>query len=245
MKYSILDLKNDFNKEENTVDVYFQDKFVMTINQLGDNSLPSLVCHPSHTINEYLEEPFIIAGGYNNSDLYTIRGEKLTDFKFWAILSSPIIYKNNLYFKVRTSKGKTGIINDKGDIVIPFVYDEDISLSGFINIEENGLLYVKKDNLYGIINLKNETMLDFQPSKDVVMVRRLKDLNEWDDLLYIVVDGNYTVENIIKNKQCVYCGAKEKLKQQTFVVQEETKIEFREYICKVEKCLKTHSNEGN
>ena len=52
---------------------------------------------------------------------------------------------------------------------------------------------------------------------------------------------NYTVENIIKNKQCVYCGAKEKLKQQTFVVQEETKIEFREYNCKVEKCLKTHS----
>ena len=40
---------------------------------------------------------------------------------------------------------------------------------------------------------------------------------------------NYTVENIIKNKQCVYCGAEEKLKQQTFVVQEETKIEFKEY----------------
>ena len=52
---------------------------------------------------------------------------------------------------------------------------------------------------------------------------------------------NYTVENIIKNKQCVYCGAEEKLKQQTFVVQEETKIEFKEYICKDEKYLKTHS----
>ena len=36
-----------------------------------------------------------------------------------------------------------------------------------------------------------------------------------------------------------------KLKQQTFVVQEETKIEFKEYICKDEKCLITHSNEGN
>ena len=47
------------------------------------------------------------------------------------------------------------------------------------------------------------------------------------------------------NKQCAYCGAKEKLKQQTFVVQEETKIEFKEYICKDEKCLITHSNEGN
>lgn len=33
------------------------------------------------------------------------------------------------------------------------------------------------------------------------------------------------------NKQCIYCGAKEKLKKQTFVVQEETKIEFKEYIC--------------
>lgn len=52
---------------------------------------------------------------------------------------------------------------------------------------------------------------------------------------------NCTVENIIKNKQCVYCGAEEKLKQQTFVVQEETKIEFKEYICKDEKCLITHS----
>ena len=46
---------------------------------------------------------------------------------------------------------------------------------------------------------------------------------------------NYTVENIIKNKQCVYCGAEEKLKQQTFVVQEETKIEFKEYDENAEK----------
>ena len=47
------------------------------------------------------------------------------------------------------------------------------------------------------------------------------------------------------NKQCVYCGAKEKLKQQTFVVQEETKIEFKEYICKDEKCLITHYKDYN
>ena len=37
--------------------------------------------------------------------------------------------------------------------------------------------------------LSLSSVLDFQPSKDVVMIRRLKDLNEWDDLLYIVVDG--------------------------------------------------------
>lgn len=189
MKYSVLDLKNIYNKDESTVDVYFQDKFIMTVNQLGNSNLPQLVSHPSHTINEYLEEPFIIAGGYNNSDLYTIKGEKLTDFKFWTILSFPVIYENNLYFKVRTPKDKTGIIDDKGEIIIPFIYDEDISLAAFINIEENGLLYVKKDNLYGIINLKNEIMLDFQPSWDVVAIRKMKDLNKWDDSLYIVVDG--------------------------------------------------------
>ena len=101
MKYSILDLKNNFNKEENTVDVYFQDKFVMTINQLGDNNLPSLVCHPSHTINEYLEEPFIIAGGYNNSDLYTIRGEKLTDFKFCTSKSNTFTFFIESLFLIR------------------------------------------------------------------------------------------------------------------------------------------------
>jgi hypothetical protein len=189
MKYSILDLKNVFNREENIVDIYFQDKFVMTVNQIGNSSLPQLVSHPSHTINEYLEEPFIIAGGYNNSDLYTIRGEKLTDFKFWAILSSPVIYKKNSYFEVKTSKGKTGIINDKGEIIIPFIYDEDISLKAFINIEENGLLYVKKDSLYGVIDLKNEVVVDFQPSWDVVQIRKMKDLNKWDDSLYVVVDG--------------------------------------------------------
>ena len=54
MKYSILDLKNVHNVENKTVDVFFQDKFVMTIDQVG-TSLPSLVCHPDHTINEYLE----------------------------------------------------------------------------------------------------------------------------------------------------------------------------------------------
>lgn len=41
----------------------------------------------------------------------------------------------------------------------------------------------------------------------------------------------------MKNKQCVYCGATENLKSQIFVVQEESKVEFKEWICKDEKCL--------
>ena len=45
----------------------------------------------------------------------------------------------------------------------------------------------------------------------------------------------------MENKFCVYCGAKENLKKQTFIFQQETKIEVVDYICKDEKCLKTHS----
>jgi hypothetical protein len=197
MKYSILDLKNMYNVENKTVDVFFQDKFIMTIDQVG-TSLPSLVCHPNHTINEYLETPFITGGGYDNTDLYTIEGKKLTNFKFWAISNSPIVFENNLYFQVGTTSRKTGIIDSEGKIVIPFIYRQDISMGFMINIQKNGLLYVKKDGLYGIINLKNEVVFDFQPSWDEVMVRKMKDLGEWDDLKYVVKDGKlYNRRNLI------------------------------------------------
>lgn len=41
----------------------------------------------------------------------------------------------------------------------------------------------------------------------------------------------------MENKQCVYCRAKENLKEMTFVVQEEEQVEFTEYVCKHEKCM--------
>lgn len=191
MKYSILDFKREFDQENNTFKVYFQDKFVMEIDHQGAENFdpPHLVSHPNHTINEYLPEPYIIAGGYNNCDLYDIRGNKLTNFKFWAILSSPIIHENQEYFQVKTSKGKSGIIDNKGNIVIPFEYDEDIDIGCFVRICKNGRLYVKKDNQYGVINLLNNITTPFTDSWHDIKVQQLDDLGLWDGDKYIVVDG--------------------------------------------------------
>jgi len=191
MKYSILDLKSVFDKDNSVFKVYFQDKLVTEVGHIGGESYnpPQLVSHPDHTINEYLPEPYIIAGGYNNSDLYDIKGNKLTDFKFWTILSSPIIYKDKEYFQVRTPKGKTGIINNKGEIVIPFEYDEDINLECFIKLHDNGKLYVKKNNQYGIISIDNNIVEPFADSWHAVKIQQLHDLGLWDDTKYVVVDN--------------------------------------------------------
>lgn len=190
MKYSILDLKSDFDQENNTFKVYFQGKFVMEIDHKGGENFdsPSLVCHSSHTINEYLPEPYIIAGGYDNSDLYDIRGNKLTNFKFWTILGSPIIYNGKEYFQVRTSKRKSGIIDNKGNIVIPFEYHEDLDKGCFIKICENGKLYVKKDNKYGVIDMENTIITPFTDSWHKIKIQQLHDLGLWDDTKYTVVD---------------------------------------------------------
>src|SRR6478736_627203 len=183
MKYSILDLKNVFDKETNIFKVYFQNKFVMEVGHRGSENFnpPSLVSHPSHTINEYLSEPYIIAGGYDNCDLYNIKGKKLTDFKFWTILNSPIIYNGEEYFQVRTSKNKSGIINNKGDVIIPFEYDEDINLGIFISIQTNGKLYVKKGGQFGIIDLENNFIEPLQNSWHKVKIQQLHDLGLWSD----------------------------------------------------------------
>lgn len=191
MKYSVLDLKSVYNKDTESFDVYFQNKFVMTVEHKGEPNMssPRLVCHPSHTINEYLPQPYITAGGYNNSDLYDINGNKITDFKFWSIIESPIIYDNVEYFKVRTPKNKSGIINNKGKVVIPFEYDQDLNLVAFIDICSNGRLYVKKENKYGVIDINNTIVTPFTDSWHETRVQQLHDLGLWDDSKYTVIGG--------------------------------------------------------
>ena len=191
MKYSILDFKKIFDSETSTFKVYFQDKFVMEVDHQGGENFdsPQLVSHPSHTINEYLPIPYITAGGYNNCDLYDIEGNKLSNFKFWAILSSPIIYNDKEYFQVRTPKNKSGIIDNKGNIVIPFEYEEDLMKGCFIKLRTNGRLYVKKNNQYGIIDIDNNIVEPFTDSWHDIKVKQLHDLGLWDDNKYVVVDG--------------------------------------------------------
>nr|DAI89446.1 MAG TPA: WG containing repeat protein [Caudoviricetes sp.] len=190
MKYSILDLKSVFDEDNSVFKVYFQGKLLMEVAHKGykNYSPPRLVSHPSHTINEYLPEPYIIAGGYDNSDLYSIKGDKLTNYKFWSIIYSPIIYNDKEFFQVRTSKGKSGIMDSKGNIIIPFEYDEDIDLGSFIKLRNNGKLYVKKDDKYGVLDISGKIVTPFTDSWNKIKIQQLHDLNLWDDARYIVID---------------------------------------------------------
>jgi hypothetical protein len=50
---------------------------------------------------------------------------------------------------------KRGFINDKGEVIIPFMYDD-------ASIFSDGLARVMKDGKHGYINIKNETVIPFQ-----------------------------------------------------------------------------------
>lgn len=95
--YSIFDLKIELIEKENGnyYRVSFKNKFLFEVEHLGDKFInkPSLAYYLTDNFNYYLEKPFIIAGGYNNSDLYDVNGNKLTDLKLWSLSSLPMLYK--------------------------------------------------------------------------------------------------------------------------------------------------------
>lgn len=88
-------------------------------------------------------------------------------------------YFQNGYMRVRNN-GKTGIINEKGEIIIPIEYDD---ISDF----ENGLFLANKANKSGMINSKNQVIIQFAYSK----IRHFK-----DDLALIIQNGKTGYINI-------------------------------------------------
>ena len=58
-------------------------------------------------------------------------------------------------FSPTSMDGKWGYINENGDMVIPFEYDETMPFS-------DGLAAVKKDGLYGYIDYNNKVIINFQ-----------------------------------------------------------------------------------
>ncbi len=98
-----------------------------------------------------------------NNMIVAIKNEK------YGVISatdySPIIgtkYDNLTYLEstnefVATNLGKTGIITDKGEQKIKLNYDE----IGLIDSQQ-GIYYVKKDNLYGAVNAKGKVLLNME-----------------------------------------------------------------------------------
>lgn len=65
------------------------------------------------------------------------------------------IYKQDTIFVVTKNK-KKGVFNRKGIQLIPNKYDDIDNLGGFLSHEYDGLLKVKIDTLYGLLNGKNK-----------------------------------------------------------------------------------------
>jgi hypothetical protein len=63
--------------------------------------------------------------------------------------------KSSDFYAVVSFEGKFGYINQRGETLIPFIYD-------VANIFTEGVAPVKLNGKYGFINMKNETVIPFQ-----------------------------------------------------------------------------------
>jgi hypothetical protein len=67
--------------------------------------------------------------------------------------------KNLYFFIVKDEKGKAGLINEEGNPILPFGYDEILPLKVMDYVA------VKKDGKFGVVNFKNELILPFRFDK--------------------------------------------------------------------------------
>jgi hypothetical protein len=63
-------------------------------------------------------------------------------------------FSEGLAFVLKDEDGKWGFIDNRGNIVIPNIYDDEMSFS-------EGLASVKKDGKYGYINNQGEEVISF------------------------------------------------------------------------------------
>lgn len=63
--------------------------------------------------------------------------------------------KEGSYYAVVAFEGKFGYINEKGEVLIPFMYE-------WANIFTEGIAAVKLNGKYGFINMNNETVIPFR-----------------------------------------------------------------------------------
>jgi hypothetical protein len=195
INYSGLDFDAKLIEKEgrNYYQIFFKKELMFEVEHFGDitSNPPILGWYLNGNLNYYLEKPFVTAGGYNNCDLYTIDGNKLTNLKLWSLVYSPTLFDGKLYFSGINKKNNRGVVDSEGNTVIPFEY-ESLSIvfkMSACGIESNGLLYVRKKGLYGVIDLNNNIVHPFTESWNEIAIKRLKDLNLFDENVHAVVDG--------------------------------------------------------
>ncbi len=111
--------------------------------------------------------------------LITETGETVFDYKYLSIDSFNLINSADLEtaFRVQNEQGLYGLIDGNEKIILPFEYDymAKYQLS-------NNTLIVSKNGKFGVIDLKNNTKIDFK-------YKKLTDLNCYGDI-FLAQDDN-------------------------------------------------------
>ena len=153
-----------FNKNlEFDIQSYYFDKDSILINQkiINRKKLKGLVNTNGEVIikPKYQEIYFI-----NDNEFYVVKNDN--KYGFINKLGNeviPVIY-DKVGFNIKENlipvqkDGKWGFVNRKNETIIPFEYDE-------ANAFSNGLAFVKKEELYGCIDIKNRVKVKFNLEK--------------------------------------------------------------------------------
>ncbi|MBR1409805.1 MAG: WG repeat-containing protein [Prevotella sp.] len=154
-----------------------EDKVILILD-INEKKLGEISLDKYEFVNNASYEEKIIVKEANNEDGHFIvldkTGKKLFDIKK---AKKPIwgSYYKNGYITFDNGEGKTGLANDKGEIVIRPKYE-------YIYNFGNGEFSAKKNGKFGIINDKDETIIEFDYDEWYYMMGNnhiLKDGSSW------------------------------------------------------------------
>jgi hypothetical protein len=174
---------NPYNK--NRLAIVKKNRHFGVIDEFGNEVIPTsydLVELPKRYSNE--NDVFILKKK-SKYGLFDVKGKELlkVDNKSidWDYIKKDSI--NTSHFIINNSQNKFGSIDSKGNIIIPFEYDEITSFEG------NEIAIVKKNGKYGVINSKNE----------IIIPINLKSINSGRWFNYLIINKNEKYGIIDKN----------------------------------------------
>src|SRR5829696_2738433 len=97
--------------------------------------------------------PFYQNGVSGYKDAAT--GQVVIPAKYRSASTMLPLGRSSDFYAVVSFEGKFGYINQRGELLIPFIYDA-------ANIFTEGIARVKLNGKYGFINTKNETVIPFE-----------------------------------------------------------------------------------
>lgn len=190
---------NVFNKSGNKIlsdldKCYVSNNFILGIknhkaylydlsgNKITDNYLDATTNHDFILLNTQIVQSEVINEEIKVT-IYNSKFQKIYSFTAPSLSPNPDLIDNNIYsfiynYRIHFAyekEDKLIIVNENGE----FELDQHYHFSSF----RNGAMVVKKDNLYGVIDIVGRVMIDFN----------YQDINLFDDGIVVKKDGKYGV----------------------------------------------------